>query len=242
VALVTGGSRGLGLTIAQELQNRGFDLMLAARSAEELEAAQTKLDGGTRVEYVAGDLTESAVVDELAEDCASDFGRLDLLVNNAGIFVGGPLAEFEESEWDKILGVNLKAPYLVTRALLPLLKKSQGQIVFINSIGGKIGLKNLCGYSASKFGLRGFADALRLELKDDGIRVTSIYPHGMNTGFEDIPADDPQRFKMMEPTDTARMVGEIADSPIHLQIPEIVLLPRSTEVGKRERVKSLLED
>lgn len=240
VALVTGGSRGLGLSIAKELQRRGFELLLAAIGEDQLKQAQALLTD-TRVEYVAGDLTDESVTRKLATACREKFGRLDLLVNNAGIFLGGSLDQFGKSDWDKIIGVNLTAPYLVTRATLDLLKESKAQIIFINSVGGKIGLSNLCGYSASKHGLRGFADSMRLELKPFGIRVTSIYPHGMNSAGEDIPDNSEARFQKIETADVARMVGEVADAPVHLQVPEIVLYPRSTEIAKRERFKDLLE-
>lgn len=241
VAVVTGGSRGLGFAIAQELQRRGYDLLLAAGGEDKLKEAQAQLNGGTRVEYAAGDLTDERNAARLAEMCRYQFGRLDLLVNNAGVFLGGSLEEFGKSDWDKIIGVNLTAPYLVTRATLDLLRESKAQIIFINSVGGKTGLTNLCGYSASKHGLRGFADSMRLELKPHGIRVTSIYPHGMNSGGDQIEENTAERFQKIETADVARMVGEVADAPLHLQVPEIVLYPRSTEIGKRERAKELLE-
>jgi NAD(P)-dependent dehydrogenase (short-subunit alcohol dehydrogenase family) len=234
VALVTGASHGLGLSIAVELQNRGFDLLLVARESQLPDDARKRLTASTRVEYVSGDITQSASVAGVAAACREKFGHLDLLVNNAGIFLMGSIEEFDESSWDKIIAVNLKGAFLVTKAFLGLLKESKGQIVFINSVGGQVGLKNLSGYSASKFGLRGLADSLRLELKPFGIRVTSIYPHGMNSAGELIPPDDPKRFTQIETTDVARMIGEVADMPTHAQIPELTIYPRSTEISKRE--------
>jgi short-subunit dehydrogenase len=238
-ALITGGSRGLGLAIAHELQKRGFDLLLTARNVKELEKAEKSLTGDARVEIAAGDITKSEDVNAVAKVCRDKFGQLDLLVNNAGIFVSGSLAEFDEAKWNGIIGVSLTGSYLMTRAVLDLLKASTGQIIFINSVGGKIGLKNLSGYSAAKHGLRGFADSLRLELKPEGIRVTSIFPHGMNTTGQEISSDE-DRFKMLDPEDVAHMVGEVASSPIHAQIPEIVIYPRSTEIKKAEKVSDIL--
>jgi len=106
--------------------------------------------------------------------------------------------------------------------------------VFINSVGGKQGLAQLAGYSASKFALLGLADSLRLELKPDNIRVTSIFPHNMNSAGELIGGAEPKRWQMIETSDVARMIGEVADSPRHVQIPEIVIYPRSTEISKKE--------
>ncbi len=193
------------------------------------------LSSKTRVEYLAGDITRGKTAEMLKNACREKFGRLDLLVNNAGIFMGGPLDEFTETSWDKVLSINLKAHFLVTRALLPLLKESKGTIIFTNSVGGLIGIKNLFAYNASKYGLRGLADSLRLELKDYGIRVTSIFPHGMNSAGKPIADDDSDRSLMIETEDVAHVVGEIADSPGRVQIPEITVYPRSTEISKQEK-------
>lgn len=234
VAVVTGGSRGLGLATAKELQARGFRLLLVGLEKELSPEKLRQLTDEPAVHYISGDITTAATVRELAQTCRQLFGRLDLLVNNAGIFLMGSLEEFDEDSWDRIIAVNLKGAFMVTKHLLDLLKESEGQIVFINSIGGKQGLANLSGYSASKFGLRGLADSLRLELKPHKIRVTSIFPHNMNSAGDLITADDKKRWQMIEPPDVARMIGEVADAPPHVQIPEIVIYPRSTEISKRE--------
>ena len=233
-ALITGGSHGLGLSTAIELQSRGFDLLLAAREPQLADDVRRRLSDNTRVEYLSGDITSSATAGRLAEACRLKFGRLDLLVNNAGIFMMGSIEEFDEQAWDTILAVNLKGAFLVTKALVGLLKESTGQIVFINSVGGQVGLKNLSAYAASKYGLRGFADSLRLELKPFGVRVTSIYPHAMNSAGDLISPDDPKRWTQIETGDVAHMIGEVADAAVHVQIPEITIYPRSTEISKRE--------
>jgi NAD(P)-dependent dehydrogenase (short-subunit alcohol dehydrogenase family) len=234
VAIITGGTRGLGLATAIELQRRGFDLLLVATEPQLSDKARQSLSSATRVEYLGGDITRSATADQLAAACSQKFGRLDLLVNNAGIFLMGSIDAFDEQSWDKIIAVNLKGAFLITRALVGLLKESKGQIIFINSVGGKVGLKNLSAYSASKFALRGFADSLRLELKSFAIRVTSIFPHGMNSSGDYIAPEDPRRWSQIETGDVARLIGEIATAPEHVQVPEIVIYPRSTEVSKRE--------
>jgi NAD(P)-dependent dehydrogenase (short-subunit alcohol dehydrogenase family) len=234
-ALITGGSHGLGLAVAEELLNRGYDLLLSAMDERGLATAKSQLNGKTRVEYYAGDITLARTADSLEKTCRDRFGRLNLLVNNAGIFKSGSLEEFTEESWDKILSVNLRAHFLVTKAMLPLLRESRGTVIFINSIGGKIGLKDLSAYNASKYGLRGLADSLRLELKDYGIRVTSIFPHGMNSAGKEITDDDPRRWTMIETADVAHIVGEVADGPERIQIPEITVYPRSTEITKQEK-------
>jgi len=125
----------------------------------------------------------------------------------------------------------------MTKAVAPLLKKSQGQIVFINSIGGKQGQANISAYCASKFGLQGLADSLRLEFKPFKIRVTSVFPNNMNSAGEIISAGDPKRMQLLETADVARLIGDVADAPAYAQIPEIQIYPLSTEVSKSERKK-----
>jgi len=234
VAVITGGSRGLGLAIAKELQARGFNLLLVGREQELNQNARREFTDKPEVRYVSGDITVPGTAAEIAKVSREQFGRLDLLVNNAGIFLMGAIEEFSVEDWDRIIDVNAKGAFLVTKGCVSLLKESEGQIIFINSVGGKQGLANLSGYSASKFALLGLADSLRLELKPAKIRVTSIFPHNMNSAGDVIGGDDPKRWQMIETSDVARMVGEVADSPRHVQIPEIVIYPRSTEISKQE--------
>lgn len=234
VAIITGGSRGLGLATARELQARGFSLVLVGLEKELTQKAVLELCDQPEVCYVSGDITKPGTAKEIAKVCEDRFGQLDLLVNNAGIFLMGGLRDFSPDDWDRIMSVNVKGAFLVTKHCLDLLKESEGQIVFINSVGGKHGLAQLSGYSASKHALLGLADSLRLELKPDKIRVTSIFPHNMNSAGEVIGGADPKRWQMIETSDVARMIGEVADSPRHVQVPEITIYPRSTEISKRE--------
>ncbi len=235
VAVITGGSRGLGLATAKELQARGFKLLLVGLETKLTQSALRQLTDRPEVQYVSGDITTAVTAGEIAQVCRERFARCDLLVNNAGIFLAGKIEEFDEASWDRIISVNLKGPYMVTRALIELLKESKGQIIFINSVGGRQGLTQMSGYSASKFGLTGLADSLRLELKPHHIRVTSIFPNNMNSIGEVISAADSKRNHVIEPHDVARLIGEVADAPPHMQIPEIQVYPLSTEIHKSER-------
>ncbi len=237
VALITGGSRGLGLATAKELQARGFKLLIVGLDKQLTQNALRILTDLPKYHYISGDITKAGTCTEVARVCREMFDRLDVLVNNAGMYIGGAIEEFPESSWDQILGVNLKSHFLMTKAVAPLLKESQGQIVFINSIGGKQGQANNSAYCASKFGLQGLADSLRLELKPFKIRVTSVFPNNMNSAGEVISAGDARRLQLLETADVARLIGDVADAPAYAQIPEIQILPLSTEVSKHERTK-----
>lgn len=237
VAVITGGSRGLGLATAKELQARGFRLLLVGLETQLTQNARRILTDKPEIVYISGDTTKATTCEEIRQVLEDRFGRLDLLVNNAGIFLMGNIEEFDEASWDRILGVNLKSHYLITKCLVPMLKASQGQIVFINSVGGKQGSASQSGYCAAKFGLRGLADSLRLELKPFKVRVTSIFPNNMNSAGEMISNSDSKRLGLLETADVARLIGDVADAPAYVQIPEIDVYPLSTEIAKTERTK-----
>lgn len=239
VALVTGGSRGLGLATAKELQARGFRLLLVGLEKQLAQNAVRILTDFPEVKYLSGDITKAATCFEAARACQESFGRLDVLVNNAGMYLGGSVEEFPEASWDQIIGVNLKSHFLMTKAAMPLLKESQGQIIFINSVGGKQGQANNSAYCASKFGLQGLADSIRIELRPFRIRVTSIFPNNMNSVGDVISSGDPKRIQLLETADVARLIGDVADAPAYAQIPEIQIYPLSTEIAKSERNKFL---
>ena len=237
VALITGGSRGLGLATAKELQARGFRLVLVGLETQLTQNALRILTDRPVVKYISGDITKSGTCIEAIRICREVFGRLDVLVNNAGMYLGGAIEEFPETSWDQIIGVNLTSHFLMTKAATPLLKESQGQIIFINSVGGKQGQANNSAYCASKFGLQGLADSVRIELKPFRIRVTSVFPNNMNSVREIISSGDPKRLQLLETADVARLIGDVADAPAYAQIPEIQIYPLSTEISKSERNK-----
>ena len=237
VALITGGSRGLGLATAKELQARGFRLVLVGLETQLTQNALRILTDRPVVKYISGDITKSGTCIEAIRICREVFGRLDVLVNNACMYLGGAIEEFPETSWDQIIGVNLTSHFLMTKAATPLLKESQGQIIFINSVGGKQGQANNSAYCASKFGLQGLADSVRIELKPFRIRVTSVFPNNMNSVGEIISSGDPKRLQLLETADVARLIGDVADAPAYAQIPEIQIYPLSTEISKSERNK-----
>ncbi|MFV1859796.1 MAG: SDR family NAD(P)-dependent oxidoreductase [Anaerolineales bacterium] len=195
VAVVLGGGRGIGRATARRLASEGASVIVAARTASELDdvVAEIRSKGG----YAIGrtiDTTKAQDLRSLADEIAVEFGRVDVLVNSAGASLIAPLEATTETDWDHIIETNLKGPYLCTRALLDLLRASEaGQVVNIASKVGLTGYRLVSAYTASKAGLIGFSRALAQELRNEGIRVLVICPGPVDTPmrWEATPNMDP---------------------------------------------------
>jgi NAD(P)-dependent dehydrogenase (short-subunit alcohol dehydrogenase family) len=199
VVVVTGGSRGLGLAIANRFARGNVRLVLAARNRAELEAAQAKLLAdhphlhSGDFYLVAADLAQPAECQRLIAETIARFGRIDLLVNNAGIIEVGPVEAQPTEAFERAMRVNFFAALYTTWAALPHLRTQEpltgwtrrAAIVNIASIGGKFAVPHMLPYSASKFALVGFSQGLHAELRYSGIRVTTVCPGLMRTGGED---------------------------------------------------------
>jgi len=183
-ALVTGGSRGLGLAIARELGRLGAHVTLAARDAAELDAARTDLESrGVGASVLVCDLSSRGEGRRIVEQAIADRGRLDVLVNNAGVIQVGPIEHMETADFEQAMDVHFWAPLQTMQAAMPAMRaQGGGRIVNISSIGGKIGVAHLVPYCASKFALTGLSTALRGELAKDNIVVTTVSPGLMRTG------------------------------------------------------------
>lgn len=184
VVLITGGSRGLGLAIAEEFASRGAKLVLCARNAEELQQAQKHLSlSQTEVLTVPCDITDRNQVQQLIEKAFDRFGQIDIVVNNAGIISAGPIRTLTREDFEESMNVIFWGTFNTTMAVLPhMLERKQGSIVNITSIGGKVSIPHLLSYSTAKFAMVGFSEGLRAELAREGIRVITITPGLMRTG------------------------------------------------------------
>jgi len=185
VAIVTGGSRGLGLLIAEELGRLGARVALCGRDAEAVERASKKLIGqGVEVLAEARDLGDPKAAAAFVESVVRTFGRIDLLINNAGIIQVAPLAQLDVAMLDEAMRSNFWSAVHTTFAALPWLKKQgrAGRIVNVASVGGRAALPHMLGYTASKFAMAGLSEGLRAELSAEGPLVTTIIPGPMRTG------------------------------------------------------------
>lgn len=186
IALITGGSRGLGLQIAREICARNGKVVLLARDTNELAGAKSVLDRfGTDVLTIPCDLLETSQMQSAVQQALQRFGKIDILINNAGIIEVGPLPHMEFKDFDRAMRLHFWAPYVMQFLVVPQMRaKGGGNIVNISSIGGRIAVPHMVPYSASKFALAGFSDAIRSELAADKIYVTTVTPGTIRSGSE----------------------------------------------------------
>src|ERR1700730_4831572 len=184
VALISGGSRGLGLEIARQICARGGKVALLARDPDELARAKDDLVRfATEVLTVPCDLFETAQIQSAVQQTLQHFRKIDILINNAGIIEVGPLPHMQFKDFDRSMRLHFWAPFILYFLVVHHMRaKGGGRIVNISSIGGRIAVPHMAPYSASKFALAGFSDAIRSELARDNIYVTTVTPGMMRTG------------------------------------------------------------
>jgi NAD(P)-dependent dehydrogenase (short-subunit alcohol dehydrogenase family) len=184
VVVITGGSRGLGLAMAREFSRNRAKVALLARDGLELERAATDLrSSGAEVTTWTCDVQRNQDVKKTISAIGQEYGRIDVLVNNAGIMLVAPLDLMVKADFEEAMDMHFWAAYRVTMAALPLLKQSRpSRLVNILSIGGRVAVPHMAPYCASKFATAGFSDAIRAELAREGVHVTSVSPGLMRTG------------------------------------------------------------
>jgi NAD(P)-dependent dehydrogenase (short-subunit alcohol dehydrogenase family) len=226
-ALVTGGSSGIGLAIARALGKDGYGITLSARRPEKLEAAAQGLrDEGLDVLDVAANMADEAEIQKVAAAHRERFGRLDVLINNAGLGVGAAVADTDTKKLDLQLDVNLRAVYLVARECIPMLKEAgaeHGKALIANtaSIAGKRGQGWLAAYSATKFGVVGLSQAMHKELSGDGIQVTALCPGFVATPMTDWIEGQVPKEEMIQPDDIAESIRFLLRTSPYCMVPEL---------------------
>ncbi len=236
-AIVTGGSSGIGFAIARMLLDEGYGVTIAARRPDKLEAAAAELSrGGGEVVHVAANMADEEAVGEIVAAHRNRFGRLDVLVNNAGIGIGAPVAEIVTKRLDMQLNVNLRSIILFYRECAELLRAAAAEhhnalVVNTASIAGKSGDAWVSVYSATKAGVVGFTQSMNKELGGDGVKSCALCPAFVDTPMADwvkgsIPAED-----MIRSEDVAEAVRMLLRLSPGCVIPEIIFQPPGTRLG-----------
>jgi NAD(P)-dependent dehydrogenase (short-subunit alcohol dehydrogenase family) len=180
---------------------------------------------------MAADVTSAADVTRAVEAALERWKRLDTVVLNAGGWLGAPIEQTSETDWDRMIDLNLKGAFLTLKAAIPALRRSHGLVIGIGSLGGLVGQVGGAAYSASKWGLRGLLESAALELKPHGVRVSLVHPHNMNTAGPPIAPDSPQRDHMIDPEDVASLVAWIASAPEHVSVGNVAIWPRAAGIA-----------
>lgn len=181
--LIVGGSRGLGLILARQLADQGAKLSLCARNETELAKAKAELEArGAQVLTTVCDVVDKGQIENVVQKTAAHFGAIDVLFYVAGVFIAGPLEAMTDDDFEYSMKVNFWGAYYSTLAALPHLKKNGGRVVHMSSVGGRVATPHLLPYNASKFALSGLSQGLRVELEQEGVLVTTIYPWVMRIG------------------------------------------------------------
>jgi NAD(P)-dependent dehydrogenase (short-subunit alcohol dehydrogenase family) len=227
-AIVTGGSSGIGLAIARMLVEEGHGVTIVARRPERLaEAAAELASGGAEVEHVAGDVSSEEVVKQVVAAHSDRFGRLDVLVNNAGVGIGAPLAEIQTKRLDVQFGVNLRSTILFYRECVGQLRAAAAEngvarVINTASFAGKSGQAWLSVYSAVKHGVVGFTQAMNKELGGEGIRSCALCPAFVDTPLAEFAKATVPAEEMMRPQDIAEGVRMLLRLSPACVVPEIV--------------------
>ncbi|MHB1357269.1 MAG: SDR family NAD(P)-dependent oxidoreductase [Anaerolineae bacterium] len=208
VALVTGASRGIGAAIAYSLAQAGAELFLVARSDEGLRRTQQGInDAGGRATYACGDVSDETDVRQIVTRVMAQCGRLDILVNCAGIGVFGPLLQTSVANWDRVMATNVRGPFLFCREGVPAMAKNGGGcIINIASVVGVKGYVNQSAYAASKHALLGMTKVLAQEVQPLGIRVHVVCPGGVDTDMATQARPDLDRAGLIRPEEVASVV------------------------------------
>ncbi len=235
IAIVTGGNRGIGKAIARGLAREGASVVIAARDAELLRRTADELstDGATVVAHPA-DVTDEAAVEQLFAATLARFGRLDLLVCNAGGFGSAPLEAFSTADWNRIIGVNLTGPFLCSRAAMRIMKpQGGGRIIIVASISAHRVRPNNVAYNASKHGVWGLAQSIALEGREYGISCSCLNPGNTEVERMRTRPSVNQGEPMMHVDDLARVAVLMAQMPPDVSILEATVIPnRQLYVGR----------
>lgn len=227
VAIVTGGAQGLGEAVCQTLADEGVIVIITDINKNKAENVMTTItsNGGQAV-FKTLDVGNEILVKNVVNDVKREFGHIDILINNAGIDLTAPFDELSIGDWDKIVNVNLRGPFLLTKFVLPIMySQKSGHIINICSTASKRAWSNASGYHATKWGLLGLSHALYTEARLHNVKVSAVIAGGMKTPFilERFPETD--QTKLQDPQNVADTIVFILHQPDETIIPEVLVLP-----------------
>ena len=234
-ALVTGGGTGIGEACALALAAAGCKVAIGGRREEKLKAVAGRFSGQPKIIYHTVDVADRDAVNQLVEWATSELGRIDILLNSAGINVANrAMAVLDPGDWDKLLQVNATGAYNCIHAVLPQMRaRKDGLIINISSIAGlRSSLLGGVAYNASKFAMTALGTCVGLQEREHGIRVTNVYPGEVETPILDarpVPVSAEHRARILQPEDIAAMVVAIAQLPPRAHVPDIVVKPTTQE-------------
>lgn len=228
IAIVTGAGCGLGAATARQLASEGCGVALWDVRLTDAQTVESQLGHGVPRRSAMVDVSRQDQVDDAVTTTLGEFGRIDFLINCAGIDYTLPITELTADQWDRVLGVNLRGPFLTTRAVFPIMRgQNGGHIVNVASTAAVRAWPNASAYCASKWGLVGFTRAVGTEGRPHNIRATVVIPGGMRTGFFDRPdlPIKPDPANLNDPTNVARAIVFALSQPADSVIQEICLTP-----------------
>ena len=213
-ALVTGGSKGIGYSVAEAMVKEGVNVVVTSRHEDEVKEAAAKLSqaGSGKASGVVCDARELDEQRSAVEQAVNEFGSLDVLIANAGVGNFAPVDEMTPEQWQDVIDINLTGVFYSVKAAVPELKKSEGYIITIASLAGTNFFAGGAAYNASKFGLVGFSQAIMLDLRKHGVKVSTIMPGSVATHFNDHTPSEEDAWKI-QPEDIADMVMYLLHAP-----------------------------
>lgn len=224
IAVVTGASSGIGIDFSKALIEKGATVYGLARSTDKLQQVQNKL--GKKFKPITLDITDHNTIEKWISNTFSTNHNPDILINNAGLGRFADVDKLPLQEWEAMVQTNLSGTFYMTRQIVPLMKANDSvcHIINIASIAGKIGNPKMTGYNASKFGVRGFSEALFKEVRYDGIKVTCFYPGSIATNFFGDKHTDTHS-NMMQPEEVAQVLINVLETPDNFLINDITMRP-----------------
>ncbi len=213
-AIITGGSKGIGLGIAQAMLDQGMQVVITGRNRQSIDEAVELLSksGGKRVSGVVSDVRHLASEENVVIETIQKYGQVDVLIANAGVGHFAPIEEMTTEQWNDVIDINLTGVFHSVKACVPALKKTRGYIITIASLAGTNFFAGGAAYNASKFGLVGFTQAVMLDLRNSGIKTTTIMPGSVATYFNNRIPSEKDAWKI-QPEDIGQMVIDLLKLP-----------------------------